>query len=239
MKTTTAEQLLNKVRNDYNQIAEDFSHTRVYPWADFDIFLEYLQDEQNILDIGCGNGRLNESLKKKKLYYNGVDNSGNLIMRAQRKYPQQFFQVGDILKLPFVKEEFDAALAVAVLHHIPSAKLRRAALKEISRVLKPNGYLLMTNWNLWQNKYRHLIWLHLLKKIFHLNDFDKGDVLVPWKSPKGKIIQQRYYHAFTTNELSTLAENSGFKIIKQYYSYKGKKTDQKKALNILSIWQKA
>lgn len=238
MKTTTAEKLLAKVQNDYNQIAEDFSNTRVYPWSDFDVLSKYIKEGQNILDIGCGNGRLNESLMDKKIYYNGLDNSTNLILKAQRKYPHQFFVVGDILKLPFVKNEFDLGIAIAVLHHIPSEKLRRQALKEIHRVLMPNSFFFMTNWNLKQKKYRHLIYQYRLKKILHLNDFDKGDILVPWKSPQGKLVQKRYYHSFTLAELTGLAQATNFKIIDQYYSYRGKKSQQNKAQNIVSIWQK-
>ncbi|MFA6027475.1 MAG: class I SAM-dependent methyltransferase [Patescibacteria group bacterium] len=238
MKPATAEKLLNKVRFDYNQIAEDFSYSRSYPWGEFKILNEYIKDGQNVLDIGCGNGRLTESFKQKKIFYNGIDSSTNLIMMAQRKYPKHLFQTGDMLAIPFVKEEFNVAMAIAVFHHIPSLKLRREALREVSRVLKPKSYFLMTNWNLWQKKYKNLNYKYGLQKILRLNDFDQGDVLVPWKNSKGKIIQKRYYHSFKLKELNDLAKSTGFKIIKQYYSLRGAKSDIKSASNILSIWQK-
>jgi ubiquinone/menaquinone biosynthesis C-methylase UbiE len=231
MKTTTAQALLKKVQQNYNDIAEEFSHTRVYPWKDIDILTKYIKEGDNVLDIGCGNGRLNESLKDKKIFYNGIDNSINLIIKAQHKYPEQYFQIGDMLKLPFVKMEFDVAMAIAVFHHIPSFALRKEALLEVRRVLKPHGYLLMTNWNLWQPKYRLLIYQNYLLKILGIRDLDWGDVFIPWKTPRGIVRQKRYYHAFTLNELEKLATAARFKIVGQFYS-------SYKAYNIISIWQK-
>lgn len=238
MKPATAEKLLSKVRLDYDQIAEDFSNTRKYPWGEFAVLNEYIKDGQNVLDIGCGNGRLAESFKKKNIFYNGIDSSTNLIMMAQRKYPKHLFQTGDMLAIPFVKEEFNVAMAIAVFHHIPSLKLRQEALREVRRVLKPKGYFLMTNWNLWQKKYRNLNYKYRWQKILHLKNFDKGDVLVPWKNNKGKIVQHRYYHSFILDELTELAQGANFKIIKQYYSYQGKPSSRVRGANIVSIWQK-
>lgn len=230
MKPATAKKLLTKVRDDYNAIAEDFSVTRIYPWPEFAILEKYIKNKNKILDIGCGNGRLCESFKTKNIYYTGVDNSEKLIIKAQQRYPSQFFQVGDMLDLPFADQEFDAALAIAVLNHIPSNELRSQALAEVHRILKPSAYFLMTNWNLYQSKYKNL-----LKKS---DDMDEGDALVPWKSPDGKLLQKRYYHSFTLEELEELANKNNFKIIKQYYSLKGDKTSKDKAFNTLSIWQK-
>jgi len=90
----------------------------------------------------------------------------------------------------------------------------------------------MTNWNLYQTKYRHLL-THYKEK-----NLDKGDAFVPWRNPAGKILQKRYYHSFTLTELKQLAQKTGFKIKEQYYSFKGEKTSVKIAYNTLSIWQK-
>lgn len=238
MKPTTSQWLLNKVRADYNQIAEEFSHTRVYPWKEFDVFCQHLKENNNLLDIGCGNGRLNESLKNAKIYYNGIDNSTNLILEAQHKYPRQFFQVGDMLKMPFVNQEFDVALAIAVFHHIPSLDLKIEALNEVKRVLKSGGKLLMTNWNLHQPKYRWLILKNFWQRYMAGKDWDSGDLFIPWHSPDGTLQQKRYYHAFSLSELELLAEKTDWKIIEQYYSRSGEKSNSEQGFNIVSIWQK-
>ncbi|GAH26634.1 unnamed protein product, partial [marine sediment metagenome] len=60
MKKDYAEYLLKKTKEDYNLIAEDFSRTRWNIWAEFSIFRDYVKGGDEILDIGCGNGRLLE-----------------------------------------------------------------------------------------------------------------------------------------------------------------------------------
>ena len=112
MKTTTAQALLKKVQQNYNDIAEEFSHTRVYPWKDIDILTKYIKEGDNVLDIGCGNGRLNESLKDKKIFYNGIDNSINLIIKAQHKYPEQYFQMAALAYRQFENIFLDIYVAL-------------------------------------------------------------------------------------------------------------------------------
>ena len=70
----------------------------------------------------------------------------------------------DLAELGNIKEKFDLIFCVATLHHIPSDKLRQQILVNIKNRLKPDGKLLMTNWNLWQSKYlKYIIKYTLLK----------------------------------------------------------------------------
>ena len=212
-------QILKKVKDDYNTIAPYFSDTRNYNWSEFEDFKKYIKPEMKVLDLGCGNGRFFNFLKDSKINYIGIDNSEGILKQAKIKHPEQNFKFGDILDIPEQNEEFDVVFCIAALHHIPH-EYRTDALKEIKRVLKPEGYFIMTNWNLWQKKYLPLILKSTFKKF--------GDVYIPWYTPKGKLIARRYYHAFTKMELSRLADKSNFKIIEQYYTKR----------NIVSIYKK-
>jgi len=49
---------------------------------------QYIENHQKILDLGCGNGRLLNFLKNKKIEYIGVDNSEKLLLEAQKQYPE-------------------------------------------------------------------------------------------------------------------------------------------------------
>jgi len=216
MKKDYAEYLLKKTKEDYNLIAEDFSRTRWNIWAEFSIFRDYVKGGDEILDIGCGNGRLLELLKGKNIEYIGVDNSERLIEIAKRRlqptrHPEYKakFLVADTLNLPFPNDYFDKVFLIAVLHNIPSKELRFKALQEARRVLKPEGLLILTVWDIRRKETVILILKHLFLKLIGKSQLDFKDVFVPW----GKKVR-RYYHYFTERELINLVKKEGFKIKK-------------------------
>lgn len=201
-----AKYLLNKTKNDYSLIAQDFSRTRTSLWKEIKfLFDDYLIAGERVLDLGCGNGRFYEFFKNKDIKYIGADNSEELIEIARQKYLKADFRAEDALALSFPNSYFDKIYSIAVLHHIPSKKLRLQFLKEAKRVLKPNGKLILTAW---KPKKNLLLLKYTILKIIGKNKMDFGDVLIPWKNQKIK----RYYHLFSKKELARLAEKTGFKI---------------------------
>jgi ubiquinone/menaquinone biosynthesis C-methylase UbiE len=137
MKKEYAQYLLNKTKEDYNLISEEFSRTRWFVWEETKfLFSDYVKEGDRVLDIGCGNGRYFELLKIKNASYVGIDNSKNLIEEAKKKYPEADFKVADALDLPFNDNSFDKVYSIAVLHNVPSKELRAQFLKEAHRVLK-------------------------------------------------------------------------------------------------------
>ncbi|MDP2934613.1 MAG: methyltransferase domain-containing protein [bacterium] len=128
-----------------------------------------------------------------------MDFSENLIRIAKEKNGDRFI-VGDILSLPFSDNYFDSVWAIAVLHHIPTKKLRKCALSEIKRVLKPGGRIIATCWK--------------------IKSFFRRDVFIPFHGKK------RYYRVFTKREIKKLFKKSGFKIEElRYLKRNNKKTN--------------
>lgn len=222
-----AKYLLEKTRQDYNLIAEHFSRTRERIWPEMKfLFDDYLIPGERILDIGCGNGRFFEVFKGKRVDYFGIDNSEKLIEIAKRRYPEKEFlpstkekgvtehkgvhrfQVADALNLPFPDNYFDKVYSIAVLHHIPSEEFRLRFLKEARRVLKQEGLLILTVWNLWP-RFIKLIFKFGLLKLIGQSKLDFKDILKPWQN-----ISQCYFHCFTKTELEKLVKRAGFKIEK-------------------------
>ena len=218
MKEEYADYLIQKTKDDYDKISGDFSRTRSYLWDDLRQFSLYVKEGDKVLDFGCGNGRLFELFRDvKNIRYIGVDQSNKLIDLAREKYPVgEFFHIED-LRLPFVDSSFDVVFAVAVLHHIPSRHKREELLSEFRRVLKPNGILIVTVWNLWQKKYRSLILKYAIRKIIGRSKLDIGDVFIPWMDGRGEKNAERYYHAFTKRSLNQVIQNSGFVMQKTGY----------------------
>lgn len=209
MKEETSTKLREKVIAVYDEIAQEFSQTRKHGWQEFKGFEKYIKDGDKIIDIGCGNGRFYEYIsKKKKIKYMGIDNSENLINEA-KKEKNAAFKKADMLEIPARDEEYDLAVLIASFHHIPGKKLRKEALREIIRVVKNKGTIIITVWNLFQPKYKKYIWQSYLKALLSFGKFDTRDTFIPWGNSKVK----RYYYAFKNNELKKILENEGLKII--------------------------
>jgi len=219
MKTEKAQKLLELVRNNYQDIAGDFDATRKKEiWPEIRTFAEKVKSGDSILDLGCGNGRLLEALKGKDIKYLGVDNSSELISLAKNNYPAQKFIVGDILALknnPEITEKsYDFIFCLAAIQHIPSQELRIQALRDMAFKLKDGGEIIISNWNLWANKkYRSRLIKNYFLRITGRNEFDFNDLVFPWKNSRGEEKSERYYHAFTINELKRLARLAGLKIL--------------------------
>jgi SAM-dependent methyltransferase len=73
----------------------------------------------------------------------------------------------DNLELPFRDESFDAVLSLAVVHHFATTERRVGAIRELARILRIGGRVVITVWAL-EQKHRR---------------FESQDVLVPWQSP--------------------------------------------------------
>jgi len=236
MKPETAQKILEKSKNDYDAIASDFDRTRRWLWPGLKDFVKYVKPGDKVLDIGCGNGKLRLLFKDKNIEYVGLDNSQKLLDIAQSdlkfKVPKQKFIKADISKLPFPDNYFNSIFFIAAFHHIPSQSLRLQALKEIKRVLQPNGILIMANWNRWQKPYLHYIIKYTWLKIIGRSDLDFKDIYLPWMDGKVK----RYYHAFTLGELKRLTRQSGLKVVEGFLSYwEGQKRSQFNYLSTSNI----
>jgi len=222
MKRETQKELLGIVKNNYEEIAEHFSETRSkHIWPELIKISRIIQDDVNVLDLACGNGRLLESFLGKKISYLGIDASNELIKLARKKYPNNKFLTGDMLNLKNIKlkekglpNQFDYIFIIAALQHIPSENLRISFLKELKNYLKKDSKLIISNWNLWeQKKYRKIILKTYLLKIFGKNKLDFGDIIFPKNYNKNS---KRYYHAFRKSELKRILKKAGYKIESLY-----------------------
>ena len=103
-----------------------------------------------ILDAGCGSGRHLRALAKlpgMKIF--GVDRNPNDVDEAVKALKEMTdarsvdysVTCADITALPFENEYFDCVICSEVLEHIPE---HEAAVKELVRVLKPNGNLVVS-----------------------------------------------------------------------------------------------
>jgi 2-polyprenyl-3-methyl-5-hydroxy-6-metoxy-1,4-benzoquinol methylase len=126
MNKETKQKLLNIVRQNYEDIADDFSETRNYVWPELEKIIDsviasrrrsnpevYIEnngiaalchprrlarnDKLKILDLGCGNGRLAELFSGRGAEYTGIEQSAKLANLAETKIKQLQFADAQII----------------------------------------------------------------------------------------------------------------------------------------------
>ncbi|ORZ23325.1 S-adenosyl-L-methionine-dependent methyltransferase [Absidia repens] len=186
------------VHDVYEVIATHFSDTRYKPWPVVEDFLFGLPIGSLGADVGCGNGKyigVNPNV-----FISGSDRSTNLISIVRGRGLEGI--VADGMILPYRTNAFDFAISIAVIHHFSTPERRISAIKELLRIVKPGGKVLVFVWALEQTK-------------FTKRNFQPGeqDVFVPWVLAKKKDEQDdgsankvynRYYHLFKKGELDDL-----------------------------------
>ena len=96
-----------------------------------------------LLDVGCGAGGLVQSLKAAGYDAHGCDPQAELIGRARVTLGNDTFSVAHAEHLPYPDGQFDGALMVHSLHHVPQAAMT-GALREALRCIGRGGYLAVT-----------------------------------------------------------------------------------------------
>jgi SAM-dependent methyltransferase len=93
-----------------------------------------------VLDIGCGTGNLTIRARRAEsaVQITGIDPDPRALEKARKKAPGVTFERGYAQELPFVDGSFDRVLSSMMLHHL-DPEMRRAALGEAYRVLRPGG----------------------------------------------------------------------------------------------------
>ncbi len=100
----------------------------------------------DVLEIGCGLGR-NARLFKKARSYLGTDLSDVAIekaLRAHPGHPSYRFERMNAMDLTVENDRFDLVLATEIIEHVQDAE---KMLREVHRVLKPDGRLLFNSAN--------------------------------------------------------------------------------------------
>jgi len=99
-----------------------------------------------ILEAGCGYGRITETLVTNEAEVVGIDISESMIAYCLKRFTTNFKGlVVDITYTPFNDAAFDKVLCNGVLMHVEDPE---GVVKELVRVLKPGGLLLIDGNNL-------------------------------------------------------------------------------------------
>lgn len=136
-----------------------------------------------LLDVGCGNGRYLDGMKKLGWQTQGVEFNASAVEVC--KLSGLTVHHGDLFSAHFESNNFDVINVSHVIEHVPNPV---AFFTELARVLKPNGSLVIKTPNS----------LALGRKLFNTNWYAND---VP-----------RHLYLFSYQNLSVLANNCGLKL---------------------------
>jgi SAM-dependent methyltransferase len=107
------------------------------------LFLErHLRPGERVLEAGCGLGQYVLYFRGRGVQMVGIDYSSEAVERHLAIYPDSELHVGDLQKLPFADEAFDAYVSLGVIEHYVDGG--GSILSEARRVLRPEGRLLLS-----------------------------------------------------------------------------------------------
>ena len=140
--------------------AHDENYLRHY----VDFVIRFAPKNSKILDLGCGNGISSRLLNQANFDVVGTDISP-LFLQDARNWenlhdgPKLRYQVCDVLELPFEDESFDVICSNELIEHLPDVE---TALKEMVRVVRQDGRVLLSGPNLCSPLTSLLDWTRLM-----------------------------------------------------------------------------
>lgn len=175
------------------------------------ILLEEVSLEINqgnrILEIGCGEGAnlVNlaklQSLRGKKVF--GLDFFYNLCWQPIQSKYNFVFLCGDGRFLPFQSEVFDTVFFKDVLHHLTKPE-ERVFLKEILRVVKPTGKIILIEAN----------GKNLIMRLFSFTDKSEHRLRqISAEYIEGLLAE---FNRLKTDKLTTKEETAFFRVLLHY-----------------------
>ncbi len=218
MRSQTVEALKILNRAFYNTFADAFDASRLPTEPGLKRVLSKIAPGSQVLDLGCGQGRL-AALLPRNCTYLGLDNSEAMLSLARssasRKAPEANarFVVLDLLDPRWptrVAAHFDWIVMRAVLHHIPGYTNRMQLVQQSRALLSHRGHILVANWQFLEVprlRRRILPWSEIgLKPI----EVEPGDYLLDWKR---EGYGRRYVHLVTESETRALARDGNLTVV--------------------------
>lgn len=239
MKPEIAARLILLNRQFYQTFAVQFSSTRHRLQPGVWKILDGIENNENILDLGCGNGELAQVLagRKHQGTYVGLDISDHLLTEARNNTPDSLTATFITVDLSqpgwdsiIPEMTINTVLAFAALHHLPGYHLRYQVTEKVWALLQQGSHFFHSEWQ-FLNSHRLRMRIQPWESIgLKPADVESGDYLLDWRHGGYGL---RYVHHFSEHELARLAEASGFTILDTFYS-----DGEQGNLGIYQCWRK-
>ncbi len=152
------------------------------------------QKGSKILDVATGTGQQAFAFAKKDYEVIGVDLSEAMLNVAKKKnkYRNAKFEVADATNLPFEDNSFDVSSVSFALHEMPLS-IREKVLKEMVRVTKQKGIIVVVDYDLPKNKLGRFLIYHFiaLYEPEYYKNFIKSDLEALLNKNRIEVIEKK------------------------------------------------
>jgi SAM-dependent methyltransferase len=140
---------VDRTRATYDAVAEAYADAfsseldgKPLDRALLDGFAELCRAGGPVYDLGCGPGHVTRYLAERGVDARGLDLSPEMVRIARARHPLLAFEIGSMTALDAPGGSWAGAVALySIIHLTPDE--RRLAFREISRALRPGGWLLV------------------------------------------------------------------------------------------------
>lgn len=172
-----------------------------------------MKNKPFVLDLGCGFGEAVRYFNERSIKTIGVDSCPHSIRECVRQDKNNKYLIGNALNIPFKPNTFDIVLFLDVIEHLPKGKEIKA-LKEINRVLKKGGMVILSTPN--KGLLKFLDSQNLLRRVLKI--IPEKLICQLYDNKKVNNIKKHYHRHYSKDEINALLRKAGFEIVG--YKYK-------------------
>ena len=197
---------MNEIKTMFNNLAKNYDFFNNIISFGFHIHVRKvaiktlnIQDGTTVLDLCCGTGDFGKTVKQisPKCEVIGVDFSEEMLKIAKEKNKNIKYFLQDATAMNFENNRFDYVIMGFGLRNIPD---KEAVMKEINRVLKPNGKILQLDFG--EKSFFNTVYNTVILNLIGLFTKESAPFKYLIKSKNGFL---------PPNQLSVLFEKFGFK----------------------------
>ncbi len=201
---------------EYMNLDEDFFDNQTHNWNPIrawfhnsrniivaNVVKKYYKEGNRVVDLGCGNCIWN----KEEIPLTGIDLNKKMMEYAKERGRLTNYYISDLNKTPFSSDYLDLVIITETLEHLKEYK---KTIKEIKRILKPNGIVITTvpfdtNFSLWKPFFAMQCFIQgtilrkecYLKKCGHINNFSPESIKEEFIKNGFRMIEQFHNKFFT------------------------------------------
>ena len=185
-------------------------------------FRELVSKDASILDVGCGYGRVCQSLfESGYAHVVGIDMSSRMIREGLNRFPHLTMQCYRLDTMPFEENSFDVAILFAVLTCTPTDKGQLELIDSVLRALKPNGLIHVSDYFLQDDRRNRMRYDTYQRKygVYGIFELDNGAVLRHHARPWIETLFSPF-HQISITEMNAPTMNGHLSTIFQYWGRK-------------------